>query len=46
MAEKMLRVDWMNVLLGDRADGQGNEIRLAEFSVGEEFQRWAVLVSF
>jgi len=46
MERKSLRVDWMNVLLDGRDNVEGNDISLAEFSVGEELQRWAVMVTF
>ena len=35
----------MNVLLDERNTLGGNDISLAEFSVGE-LQRWAVMVNF
>ena len=43
---KSLRVDWMNVLLEGQDEGAGNDISLAEFSVGENLHRWAVMVTF
>lgn len=46
MDRKSLRVDWMNVLLDGKNSAEGNDISLAEFSVGKELQRWAVMVTF
>jgi len=36
----------MNVLLDGRDNEEGNDISLAELTVGEELQRWAVMVTF
>ena len=45
LQRKSFRVDWMNVLLDEQNASEGNDISLAEFSVGE-LQRWAVMVNF
>lgn len=44
--DQTMRVDWMNVLVSDKDDGEGNDISLAELSVEDGLQRSAVLVVF
>jgi hypothetical protein len=41
-----LRLNWMGVRVDNEPDSKGNDIRLAEFSLQNELQRSAVLVSF
>jgi len=41
-----LRLNWMGVRVDNDPDSKGNDIRLAEFSLQNELQRSAVLVSF
>jgi len=40
------RLNWMGVRVDDLPENEGNEITLAEFLVGREFKRSAVLVNF
>ncbi len=46
LRQQSLRIDWKNVMLGTRADDEGNDISLAELTLGEDLQRWAVMVKF
>jgi len=43
---RSLRLNWMGVRVDNEPDSKGNDIRLAEFSMQNELQRSAVLVSF
>ena len=43
---RSLRLNWMGVRVDNEPDSKGNDIRLAEFSLQNELQRSAVLVSF
>ncbi len=45
-SEQTLRLDWMNVLLSEKEDNKGNKISLAELSIKDSLQRYAVLVTF
>ncbi len=45
-SDQPLRLDWMNVLLGDNDEGKGNDISLTELSIKNELHRSAVLVVF
>jgi len=44
--ELNLRLDWMNVLLGEKDSTKGNDISLTELSIKAELRRSAVLVVF
>ncbi len=44
--EQTMRLDWMNVLLSDKDESQGNTFSLAELSIKDELRRSALLVVF
>lgn len=46
LRHKTFRLNWMGVRVEDHPEIEGDEITMAEFSVGEEITRSAVLVSF
>jgi hypothetical protein len=46
MRSQSFRLNWKGVRVDDTPESEGNDITLAEFSVGEELRRSAVLVTF
>jgi hypothetical protein len=46
MRSQFFHLNWKGVRVDDTPESEGNDITLAEFSVGEELRRSAVLVAF
>lgn len=46
LSHQTFRLNWMGVRVEDHLESEGDEITLAEFSVGDEITRSAVLVNF